>query len=128
MFIYNFCKSLDNGIYDEKIKIEEKDIYIEKYNLIGKGSVKEYWINNVMILDNDNHKVFKYVEDISVEYADNYLIQEVKIDDCISFNFFKTDTEIKYELFENDVDGITYVLKVYDDFITYSYKSENKVL
>ena len=92
MFIYNFCKSLDNGIYDEKIKIEEKDFYIEKYNLISKGNVKEYWINNVMVLDNDNYKVFKYVEDISVDYADNYLIQEIRMDDCISFNFFKTDT------------------------------------
>ena len=128
MFIYNFCKSLDNGIYDEKIKIEEKDFYIEKYNLIRKGNVKEYWMNNVMVLDNDNNKIFKYVEDISVQYADNYLIQEIKMDDCISFNFFKTDTETKYELFENVVDEITHVLKVYDDFITYSYKSENKVL
>ena len=81
-----------------------------------------------MVLDNDNYKVFKYVEDISVQYADNYLIQEIKMDDCISFNFFKTDTETKYELFENIVDEITHVLKVYDDFITYSYKSENKVL
>ena len=35
---------------------------------------------------------------------------------------------INYELFENVVDEITHVLKVYDDFITYSYKSENKVL
>ena len=54
----------------KKIKIEEKDFYIEKYNLISKGNVKEYWINNVMVLDNDNYKVFKYVEDISVDYAE----------------------------------------------------------
>ena len=97
--------------------------------MISKGNVKEYWINNVMVLDNDNYKVFKYIEDISVQYADNYLIQEIKMDDCISFNFFlKLIQMTKYELFENVVGEITHVLKVYDNFITYSYKSENKVL
>tara|TARA_Y100000389_G_scaffold205052_1_gene262458 strand:+ start:1115 stop:1504 length:390 start_codon:yes stop_codon:yes gene_type:complete len=128
MFIYNYCLKYGDNFFNEKIDLSKKSEYINKFNLINKGNVKEYWINNVMIVDREGNKVFKYYEDISVQYKDNYLVQNVKLEDCISFNFFKTDTECEYELYGNIIDGIIYNLKVYDKFISFSYISENEVL
>ncbi len=128
MFIYNYCIKDGDNFFNEKIDLNKKSEYINKFNLINKGNVKEYWINNVMIVDREGEKNFKYYEDISVQYKDNYLVQEVKLEDCISFNFFKTDTESEYGLYENIIDGIIYNLKVYDKFISFSFISENEVL
>lgn len=128
MFIYNYCLKDGDNFFNEKIDLSKKSEYINKFNLINKGNVKEYWINNVMIVDREGNKVFKYYEDISVQYKDNYLVQKVKLEDCISFNFFETDTECEYELYEKILDGIIYNLKVYDKFISFSYISENEVL
>ena len=52
MFIYNYCLKDGDNFFNEKIDLRNKSEYINKFNLINKGNVKEYWINNVMIVDN----------------------------------------------------------------------------
>ena len=54
-----------------------KDKYINQYNLIEKGIVKDYWIMNVYIQDINNHKHFRYYNDKSITYNNGYLLQEV---------------------------------------------------
>lgn len=128
MFIYNFCTDLGDNLFDEKISVNKKEEYITRYKLENKGNVKEYWINNVYIVNNNDKFTFKYIRDLSVEYINNMLIQEVDISECIPFNFYTVDNEYQYELFENTIDGIIYQVKNYGDFITYSYISETKVI
>ena len=48
MFIYSSCTKIGDNLFNEKISIDKKEEYINKYNLEKKGIVKEYWINNVL--------------------------------------------------------------------------------
>tara|TARA_B100000029_G_scaffold516538_1_gene630661 strand:- start:2011 stop:2394 length:384 start_codon:yes stop_codon:yes gene_type:complete len=127
MFIYSSCTTIGDNLFDEKISIDKKEEYINKYKLENKGNIKEYWINNVCIIDRNGDKTYKYIKDVSVEYENNMLLQEIDVTDCIPFNFYKTDIEYEYELYESTINGIVYQLKKYDNFITYSYISENKI-
>ena len=128
MLINSSCTKIGDNLFNEKISIDKKEEYINKYNLEKKGIVKEYWINNVCIIDINGDKTYKYIKDVSVDYVNNMLLQEIDVTDCNSFNFYKTDLEYEYELFENTINDIVYQLKKYDDFIAYSYISENKIL
>ena len=127
MFIYNYCKVIEDNFYDEKISTDEKDKYITKHDLKKMGNIKEYWLNNVCIIDNDGDKSFKYIKDLSVEFVNDVLVQEIDIRDCKHFNFYESDLEYEYELYENCIKGIKYQIKDYGSFITYSYISENKL-
>ena len=51
MFIYHKCIPINDFSYDEKLSLSMKDKYINQYNLIEKGIVKDYWIMNVYIQD-----------------------------------------------------------------------------
>ena len=50
MFIYSLCSTIGDNLFDEKISIDKKEEYINKYKLENKGNIKEYWINNVCII------------------------------------------------------------------------------
>ena len=58
MYNYYFCNKIDDDrqrqIYDQKININKLQYFIDKYNLICKNKVKEYWINNVNIISNND--------------------------------------------------------------------------
>ena len=78
-------------------------------------------------MDINGKKTYNYIKDISINYVNNILVQEIASINCIPFNFYKTDLEYSYELYSNTIDGIDYELKDYRYFITFSYISENKI-
>ena len=129
MYIYNFCNVINGNMYDESIPKTKKEDYIKKYNLINIGNIKEYWINNVCCTCNSiGEWNYKYYKDISVEYKENILKQEIEISNCKLFNFYKTDNEYEYNLYENIINGITHQIREFPNYITYLYKSENNII
>lgn len=122
MYTAYICNEiLNENIYDIKFPLSDLEDYIEKYNLIEKNIVKEFWHNNVMILFNQfNDFEFKYIEDISVKYDSKrkVLIQEYIQHECIPYQFHKVDNEEIYTLYENVKDDIHIKLKKYKDYFT----------
>jgi hypothetical protein len=122
MYTAYICNQiLNENIYDIKYPLSDLEDYIEKYNLIKKNIVKEYWHNNVMILFNQyNDFEFKYIEDISVKYDSKrkVLIQEYIQHECIPYQFHKVDNEEIYTLYENSKDDIHIKLKKYKGYFT----------
>ena len=126
MFIYYKCIPINDFSYDEKLSLSMKDKYINQYNLIEKGIVKDYWIMNVYIQDINNQKQFKYYNDISITYNNGYLLQEVDIEECIPFNFYKVDLEDTYTLYSQTINDCEIFLKEYNKYITFEIQGNNK--
>ncbi len=126
MYNYYFCSQINDDFYDHKLDINKLSYLINKYDLKCKGSVKEYWINNIIIISNDD-LIFKRIIDKDIHFTDNYLIQKYDIYDCDKFNFSETHLEEEYILYENIIDDIKINVKKYDNFITLMYQSQNNI-
>lgn len=109
---------IDDDIYDIKIPLSKKNLLIEKYNLLSKSEIKEYWINNLHITSDINGLNYNYIVDESIDFdkENNLLIEKYNIVNCVPFNFFECDLEDKYLLYFNENNRIE--MKEYDDYIT----------
>lgn len=120
--MYTLTKVTDieqNNVFNIKINYEDKMKIIEEYNLTLIGEIKEYWINNVNILSNNNELSFNYIVDKNIDYYNNYLINNYDIIESPSFSFYKTDQEEKYILYRKMEDGISFILKDYDKYLVF---------
>mgnify|MGYP006923643336 CR=1 FL=1 len=54
MYNYYFCSKINDDFYDHKLDINKLSYLINKYDLKCNGSIKEYWINNVRIISNND--------------------------------------------------------------------------
>ena len=123
--VFNFykCNVMENNFYDEKISLDQKEKYITLYELQNKGTIKEYWINNVFLTIRGGKRIFEYRIDKEVYYnsQDHILVHEYEISQCNPFNFYDPDTESECQLYENEIDSIRIQLKEYDDYLTIEY-------
>ena len=126
MFIFHYCKKIDDHLFDEKVPLHQKDQLIQKYSLDPKYKVKEYWLNHVKIISHSHTREFNYIYDKSIEYKDNFLIQEYIMEPCQSFSFYKTDVESEYMLYENQMDSVYIRLQEYDTYLTIEFHCNNK--
>ena len=127
MYLFHYCKKINDFLFDEKIEKKHLQFIINKFNLQSKGEYKEYWDKNVKIIANKGILNFSYINDLSVDYKNNYLINEFETEKCINYNFYKVDSEENYILYENEIDSIKYILKVYDTYLSFSYESEKVI-
>ena len=127
MYLFHYCKKINDFLFDEKIEKKHLQFIINKFNLQSKGEYKEYWDKNVKIIANKGILNFSYINDLSVDYKNNYLINEFETEKCINYNFYKVDSEENYTLYENEIDSIKYILKVYDTYLSFSYESEKVI-
>ena len=127
MYLFHYCKKINDFLYDEKIDKKHLQFIINKFKLQSKGDFKEYWDKNVKILANEGLLTYNYINDISVTFENNYLINEFESEKCIDYNFYKVDSEENYTLYENEIDSIKYILKFYETYLTFSYESENVI-
>ena len=127
MYNYYFCSTINNTFYDHKLSNKYLSHLIDKYDLICKGDVKEYWINNVQIISTNDDLQFNKIIDRDVEYHNNYLIQEYDKLECDKFSFYESHLEEEYILYGNIVKGVKIIVKKYKDFITLMYESENNI-
>ena len=130
MYNYYFCSNINDDrqrqFYDQKININKLQYFIDKYNLICKDKVKEYWINNVNIISNNDKLTFHKIIDGTTGYDNNYLIHNYDKEICIPFNFYESHLEDEYTLYENIIESdIKIIIKKYDDYITLHYECEN---
>ena len=126
MYNYYFCFKINDEFYNHKLDLDKLSYFIEKYDLKCKGDIKEYWINNVRIISNDNIK-FNKIIDKDIYFTNNYLIQKYDILECDTFSFYESHLEEKYILYENIINDIKIIVKKYDNFITLTYESENNI-
>ena len=128
MYLITQISSLDqNNIYNIQIPLRDKNKIIQKYGLLEKGKIKEYWINNVNIISNQNNLIFQYINDISANYdkKNEILIQEYTLIPCIAFSFYTPDIEEEYYLYESIVDDSRIRLKEFNNYLTLELSCNN---
>lgn len=118
MFLFHYCIPINNYSFNEKIDISKKKQYIRKYSLYNKGVIKEYWINNIKII-NDNLNI---INDKSIIYKDNFLIQEFTKQSIQNFQFYHSDTEYEYVLYESVLNNIIIRLKEFKNCMTLEFE------
>jgi len=126
MFCYHYCKKLNNNFFNENISLNNLDFLIKELNLIKKDLIKEYWINNARIISKNNELSFNYINDISIHYKNNFLIQNYEKIECKSFNFYDIDISCEYLLYENNENNEKILLKKYKDYLTLEIHSNNE--
>lgn len=124
----NKCnKQLNENTYDIKINLSNKQIISERYGLQSKGEYKEYWDNNVCIRFSKDETSFQYIEDVTISYNDkyNHLIQEINSRPCNPYNFFNTQCDEVYKLYESVNNDITVQMKEYQDYLTLNFVTDD---
>ena len=127
MYNYYLCSKINDELYDHKLDINNLPYLINKYDLVCKNAVKEYWINNVQIISTENELIFNKIIDNDIKYLDSYLIQEYDKLESDKFSFYESHLEEEYILYENTIKDINIIVKKYRDFITLMYESENNI-
>ena len=120
MIKYNYCKKINNHLFDEKIPKNKIDNIISKYNLIYRGNYKDYYINNLIInISNKGNINFNYINELNIKYDNPYLITEYEIIKCNPFNFYNVDYIDKYKLYSNKDNNI--LIYEYDNYFTIEF-------
>jgi hypothetical protein len=127
MYKYYYCKEINNNFYNSKISLDKLSYLIKKYDLEYKNYIKEYWINNLLIVSNNNDIKFYKIYDKDVKYQNEYIVKSYDIDECTPFNFNKTHSEEEYILYENVINDIKVVLKKFSEYITLEFESNNLI-
>ena len=127
MYKYYYCNQIDDNFFNNKIAFDELSHLIKKYELKLISQIKEYWINNVLIISNKKDIKFFKIIDKEIKYENNYLIQEYISKNCISFNFKNVHLEDEYILYENTLNNIKIILKKYEDYITLEFETVNLI-
>lgn len=123
--IYPYSDKVGENNYNIRIKKVKKPSFIKKFNLQEKGILKEVWENNVCIVFSNQMKEFHYIQDLNISYDEDkkILIQELNITPCSMYNFYKTDTEETYHLYEGTKYDINIKLKEYADYLILSFET-----
>ena len=89
--ITKISETIESDIYDIKIPLSMKDEIINNYKLEPYGPVKEYWINNVKIISNNDGFLFDYFidENSEIDLDLNILIEKYEKVESQSFNLNK---------------------------------------
>ena len=127
MYKYYYCRQIDDNFFNNKISLDKLSHLIKKYELELLGTIKEYWINNVLIISNKKDIKFFKIIDKEIKYENNYLIQEYISKNCSPFNFNNVHLEEEYILYENTLNNIKIILKKYEDYITLEFETVNLI-
>lgn len=125
--ITKISETIESDIYDIKIPLSMKDEIINNYKLEPYGQVKEYWINNVKIISNNDGFLFDYFidENSEIDHDLNILIEKYKKVESQSFNFYDSDIEEAYELYQKKNKEYLVQMKIYDNYLVLELSSEN---
>ena len=125
--ITKISEIIESNIYDIKIPLSMKEEIINKYKLESHGRVKEYWINNVKIISNNDGFLFDYFidENSEIDLDLNILIEKYKKVESQSFNFYDSDIEEEYELYQKKNKDYLVQMKIYEKYLVLELSSEN---
>ena len=125
--ITKISETIESDIYDIKIPLSMKDEIINNYKLEPYGPVKEYWINNVKIISNNDGFLFDYFidENSEIDLDLNILIEKYEKVESQSFNFYDSDIEEAYELYQKKNKEYLVQMKIYEKYLVLELSSEN---
>lgn len=125
--ITKISETIESDIYDIKIPLSMKDEIINNYKLEPYGPVKEYWINNVKIISNNDGFLFEYFidENSEIDLDLNILIEKYEKVESQSFNFYDSDIEEAYELYQKKNKEYLVQMKIYENYLVLELSSEN---
>lgn len=125
--ITKISETIESDIYDIKIPLSMKDEIINNYKLEPYGPVKEYWINNVKIISNNDGFLFDYFidENSEIDLDLNILIEKYEKIESQSFNFYDSDIEEAYELYQKKNKEYLVQMKIYENYLVLELSSEN---
>ena len=112
-----YSKSKDKDIYDIRFPLSGKGKIINDNYLDFKYREKVYFLNNVIIKINPDGTFFNYENDISIDVNDDFIVRGYDTMSCPKFNFYRSDLEEDYMLYENKDSSIK--LKEYNDYYTF---------
>jgi len=118
-----YSNSKGKDIFDIRFPLSEKDNVLKEKDLQFKYREKVYFLNNVVIKVNPNGNFFNYENDISIKINDNFIVREYETSSCSKFNFYESDLEEEYNLYENEDSSIK--LKEFDEYYTLEIISSN---
>lgn len=121
-----FSKDKGENLYDIRLPKNLKDKFLKDYNLSYNCEEKKIYIKNVVVTINDTGMEFIYENDKDVKIKDDFIIREYETIKCPIFNFFYSDSEESYKLYENSASNIK--LKDFNDYFTFEIISETKDL
>jgi hypothetical protein len=121
-----FSKDKGENIYDIRISLSQKDMFLKKYSLDFKYREKKYYIKNVVVTVNEEGKFYNYTEDGEIFIKDNFIVREFTEKECPYFSFFKSDIEEEYDLYSNDDSSI--LLKVFKEYFTFEMFKDKNIL
>ena len=118
-----YSNSKGKDIFDIRFPLSEKDNVLKEKDLQFKYREKVYFLNNVVIKVNPNGNFFNYENDISIKIDDNFIVREYETSCCSKFNFYESDLEEEYNLYENEDSSIK--LREFDKYYTLEKISSN---
>lgn len=121
-----FSKDKGENLYDIRFPINLKDKFLKDHNLFYKYEEKKIYIKNVVITINDAGMDYIYENDKNIEIDKDFIIRDYETIECPNFNFFYSDSEESYKLYENDESNVK--LKDFNDYFTFEIISEKKDL
>ena len=125
MYLYHYCKKINDYLFEERIPFDKKNFLIKKFRLQYNGMFKEYWDKNVRILTDGEGFRFDYITDDSVVYKGNYLINKFESKICTKYSFYNVDCEMEYRLYTATQAMVRYILKEYETYIPFEYECPN---
>lgn len=121
-----FSKDKGENIYDIRIPLSQKDIFLKKYSLNFKYREKKYYIKNVVVTINEVGHFYNYEEDGEISIKDDFIVREFLVKECPYFSFFKSDIEEEYDLYSNEDSSI--LVKVFKDYFTFEMFKDKNIL
>lgn len=121
-----FSKDKGENIYDIRIPLSQKDMFLKKHSLYFKYREKKYYIKNVVVTVNEEGKFYNYTEDGEIFIKDNFIVREFTEKECPHFSFFKSDIEEEYDLYSNDDSSI--LLKLFKEYFTFEMFKDKNIL
>lgn len=121
-----FSKDKGENIYDIRIPLSQKDMFLKKHSLDFKYREKKYYIKNVVVTVNEEGNFYNYTEDGEIFIKDHFIVREFTEKECPYFSFFKSDIEEEYDLYSNDDSSI--LLKVFKEYFTFEMFKDKNIL
>ena len=125
MYQIFYITEKEKDFYDIKINLSKKDYYINLFNLENKGLHKSFYKNNILIIsDNKEINFYKIIEkEIFIEKE--YLIIDFEKIIFKPFSLTEIDYSEEYELYENCIDEVTIILKVFKNYCELEFITNN---
>jgi hypothetical protein len=127
MFIYHKCLQESDLLMNGRIPLSKLSKILESFEFKNIGELKEYWIHTIQILSNKNTLYFFQVNDKDCNFEDGWICQECKQIKIHPFQFYQTDTEEIYNLYEAKYNHMIIRIQVYPDYFILKIISDNKL-